>query len=88
MNLDGFTLMAAGSFLTAASGLLIFVAWIQIRAPALLWWAGASFIYSLGIGLLAFGLAGANTVATAIAVGVMTIAPVLVLGGIRQFNHR
>ena len=88
MNLDGFTLMAAGSFVAALSSLLLLVAWTQIRAPALLWWSAASTIYAVGIGFLAFGVTSGNTVAAAIASGVTTLAPVIVFGGVRRFNQR
>ena len=88
MNLDGFTLMAAGSFVAALSGLLLLVAWTQIRAPALLWWSAASGIYAFGIGILAFGITSGSTIAVAIASGVTTLTPVLVFGGVRHFNHR
>jgi diguanylate cyclase (GGDEF)-like protein len=88
MNLDGFTLMAAGSFVAALSGLLLLVAWTQIRAPSLLWWSAASGIYAVGIGVLAFGITSGITIAVAIASGVTTLTPVLVFGGVRHFNRR
>jgi len=88
MNLDGFTLMVAGSFVAALSGLLLLVAWTQMRAPALLWWSVANGIYAVGIGTLAIGITGGSALVMAVASGITALPPVLVFGGVRRFNQR
>ena len=80
--------MAAGSFVAALSGLLLVVAWTQMRAPALLWWSAASGVYAVAIGALAFGVSSGSAVVMAIASGIAVLPPVLVFGGVRRFNHR
>jgi diguanylate cyclase (GGDEF)-like protein len=87
MHLDGLTLMAAGSFVTAVSAILLLGAWTQIRNPALLWWTGSAAANSIGIAVLAYGMATGNVAAIAAGSGVGTLAPILLWCGFRRFNH-
>ena len=85
MHLDIITLMAAGSFVAALSGILLTGAWTQMRGePALLWWAAAKYIFALGIGLLSYGAATSSVVMLAIGGLVTAVAPALLWAGTRD----
>lgn len=89
MHLDITTLIAAGSFVVALSGLLLTGAWTQIRvAPALLWWAAANYVYAIGIGLLAYGAATGTPVVAAAGGALTSLSPALIWAGTRTFVHR
>jgi diguanylate cyclase (GGDEF)-like protein len=89
MNLDGLTLMAAGSFVAALASLLLFGAWTQIRsAPSLLWWSAACFADAIGVGVLAVGFASRMPLAIAAGAGLIAFAPALVWAGVRRFHGR
>ena len=89
MHLDIITLMAAGSFVAALSGILLTGAWTQMRGePALLWWAAAKYIFALGIGLLSYGAATSSVVMLAIGGLVTAVAPALLWAGTRTFVGR
>jgi diguanylate cyclase (GGDEF)-like protein len=89
MHLDIVTLVAAGSFVTALSGLLLMGAWTQMRgAPALLWWAAADYVLAIGVGLLTYGATAEAAWALTIGGGLSSISPALVWAGTRTFVHR
>ena len=89
MALDIVTLAAAGSFVTAISGLMLAGAWTQFReSPALLWWAAAHFVQSIGIGLIAYGSASGVPLAQAIGGWLTSVSPMLVWAGTRTFVRR
>ena len=89
MHLDIITLMAAGSFVAALSGILLTGAWTQMRGePALLWWAAAKFALAVGVGLLSVGAATSSVVMLAIGGLVTAVAPALLWAGTRTFVGR
>jgi diguanylate cyclase (GGDEF)-like protein len=89
MHIDTLTLMVPGSFASALAAMVLMGAWFQERsATALLWWAVASFIDAIGVGLLIMGLASGNVSSIMTGVGVSTISPALFWGGLRRFNNR
>jgi diguanylate cyclase (GGDEF)-like protein len=87
MVLDGLTLMAAGSFVTAVSAILLLGAWTQIRNPALLWWTVSAATNSAAIAVLATGIPTGNVAAIAAGFGIGTLGPILLWCGFRSFNH-
>ena len=89
MHLDIVTLMAAGSFVAALSGVLLTGAWTQMRGqPALLWWAAAKYTYAIGIGFLALGTAGGTATSLAIGGFLTSVCPAILWAGTRIFVHR
>ena len=87
MHLDGLTLMAAGSFVTAVSAILLLGAWTQIRNPALLWWTVSAATNSAAIAVLATGIPTGNVAVIAAGSGIGTLGPILLWCGLRRFNH-
>jgi diguanylate cyclase (GGDEF)-like protein len=88
MTLDPLTLMAMGSFATVIGGVLLFAAWTQIREPSLLWWAGSSFVNSIGISLFVYSLASGGGWVMPLAAGLNALSPVLAWSGVRIFKGR
>ena len=88
MLLDSLTLMATGSFVCAIATLLLFGAWTQLHARALLWWAAASAASTISVGILAFGMRTGNVPATIIGVGLNPVCAALTWAGARAFSHR
>ena len=86
MNLDTTTLTIARGFLAFMAGILLASAWTQIpRAPALAWWAIASFLSGFGIVTLAVSVAGMSELRP-IGVGLLAVSPAFVWAGIRRFD--
>ena len=89
MHLDLPTLMVAGSFATALSGLLLIGSWLTTlkKEPALAWWAAANFLYAGGI---AFILLGTTLYQAFLVAGMLlaTLSPALIWAGVRQFEGR
>lgn len=88
MQLDSFTLLAAGGFVTAVSGILLLAAWTQVRTAPLLTWSAAAFANAIGIGALLVSLRTGSGAALTVADVFNVAAPVLVWTGARQFNAR
>jgi diguanylate cyclase (GGDEF)-like protein len=89
MHLDLPTLMVAGSFATALSGLLLIGSWFTTlkKEPALAWWAAANFLYAGGIALI---LLGTTAYQAFLVAGMLlaTLSPALIWAGVRQFEGR
>lgn len=89
MQIDTLTLMIPGSFASAIAGIFLLGAWFQNKsAPALLWWSAASLLNAIGVAILIVGFASRSVLPIMIGVGLTTIVPALVWGGIRRFNNR
>ncbi len=89
MHLDVLTLMAAGSFVAFIGGLLLVGAWTQMRStPALLWWAAAELMTSVGVGVLAAGFAGGNEGAVAVGTAFVACSAAVAWAAVRRFEHR
>ena len=89
MYLDVPTLTVAGGFVALLSSILIAGVWTQIpRAPALLWWAVATFLDAVGTILVAIGDT-TNTPSVLIAgIGFFVASPAFAWGGARVFSGR
>lgn len=89
MHLDTLTLTVAGGFVALLSSVLIAGAWTQIpRAPALLWWAAATFLDAVGIILVAVGGATGTVPALIAGIGFFVASPAFVWAGARIFAGR
>jgi diguanylate cyclase (GGDEF)-like protein len=89
MQIDTMTLMIPGSFAAAVAGVVLLIAWTQDRtAQSLLWWAAASFLQALGVGMLLAGIATGAVLWEMIGIGASSLAPALYWGGLRRFNGR
>ena len=87
MKIDVLTLMVAGSFLMTASAIILLAAWSQIRSPALLWWASASFSNGFGVALLIYGIASGGPGFILTAISINALSPAMVWAGARAFNR-
>jgi len=89
MDLDGLTLMTAGSFVALLSSLVLFAAWTQIRsAPALLWWSASQLAAAIGVALLAIGFASQVIVLMMAGSAFVVVSPALLWAGLCRFNGR
>ncbi len=89
MNLDTTTLIVAGSFVAAFTGLVLIAARTQIPAtPALVWWAAANFVTSAGIACAALRPPLGDVPPETAGLAMLGLGPVLVWTGFRRFNHR
>ena len=89
MHLDTATLIVAGSFVSVFTGLLLAGARTQIAgASALLWWAAADFVSSAGVVIAAFRPPLGDVPPESAGLALMSLGPVLVWAGFRQFNNR
>ena len=89
MHLDSLTLMVPNALATALTGLFLLGAWLHFRsAPALKWWAAANGINGIGLGVLTAGLAWQMPPIVVVGVGLTTIVPALIWGGVRRFNNQ
>lgn len=88
MHLDGPTLLVAGTFVTAVSGILLLAAWTQIRTSALLFWAAASFANAIGMALIVVSFQTGFLASTPVSDLLNATATVLVWMGARNFNQR
>jgi diguanylate cyclase (GGDEF)-like protein len=94
MNFDLPTLMAAGSFVTAMSSLLILFAWfawfVDREASGMLWWFGGGLCVSLGIALLIATTlsSSAGIVLPAIGGTFLAIGFALIWSAARLLNNR
>ena len=88
MHLDVVTLIAAGSFVAALSGLLLTGAWTQVREPAILWWAAADYVFAAGIALVFYGSATEAVPAVLAGSTLSSLDTGLVWAGTRAFGHR
>ena len=88
MHLDLLTLMVPDAFASAVAGMLLLGAWLIFRSSqALLWWAAANGLNAIGLATLTAGLALQTPLLIMTGVGLITIVPALIWGGVRHFNH-
>ncbi len=88
MHFDVPTLMAAGSFVAALSGLVVFLAWRQnLDTPGCLWWAVAGIAQAAGMAVL---LLGQTRNDLGLVIGgniVLAVSPALFWTAARLFSH-
>jgi diguanylate cyclase (GGDEF)-like protein len=88
MELDLPTLMIAGSFVSAISGMFLIFSWLQTdRANGLLWWAAAVLILAVAIPLVANTTSAASP-AFVLAVTLLNVSPALIWAAARATNGR
>jgi len=88
MNLDIVTLMTGSSFVAGVAALALGGASILMRERALAWWALSQAQQSIGVAMLAHGLATVDPATIAIGAAVTDTAAALVWAGARTFGDR
>src|SRR4029079_14900046 len=89
MTLDLPTLMVAGSFVTAISGVFLFFAWLQNRdAPGMLWWATGNLTLALAVPLVASQNPMFGMPSTVLGILFLNISPALIWAAARACNGR
>lgn len=89
LQLDLPTLMVAGSFVTAISGMFLVFAWLQNRqAPGMLWWAAGNLALALAVPLVASRNPVFGVPSTVIGILFLNISPALIWGAARACNGR
>ena len=89
MQLDLPTLMVAGSFVAATSGVFLFFAWLQNReAHAALWWAAGNLVLATGVPLLASPGAAFGVPSVVLAIALLNISPALIWAAARSANNQ
>jgi diguanylate cyclase (GGDEF)-like protein len=87
MIIDLPTLMIAGSFIAATSGVFLIFAWSQNReSRAMLWWAAANLVLAAGVPLMAGGDRAVGTAEQILAVTLLNLSPALIWASARSAN--
>jgi diguanylate cyclase (GGDEF)-like protein len=90
MHIDWPTLMLAGSFVSAVSGVFLIFAWLQTRSgQGMLWWAAGNLTLALAIPFLVIGNAGLGGPSAVLAITLLNLSPALIWASARACNdHR
>jgi len=89
MIIDLPTLMIAGSFVSAVSGVFLIFAWTQTdHAHGMLWWAAADLALAAAIPMLASPNFAVGDPALVVAVSLLNISPALIWASARAVNKR
>jgi diguanylate cyclase (GGDEF)-like protein len=89
MVIDLPTLMIAGSFVSAISGIFLIFAWMQTdHAHGMLWWAAADLLLAAAIPMMASDGITADNPALVVAITLLNISPALIWASARAVNHR
>jgi diguanylate cyclase (GGDEF)-like protein len=89
MVIDLPTLMVAGSFIAATSGVFLILAWVQNRQSwSVLWWAAADLLLAASVPTMAADTGSFGAPAQIIAVTLLNISPALVWAAARNCNNR
>jgi diguanylate cyclase (GGDEF)-like protein len=89
MVIDLPTLMIAGSFIAATSGVFLIFAWLQNReSRALLWWASANMILAASVPLMAARDTAFDRPSHILAMTLLNISPALIWAAARSCNNR
>ncbi len=87
MHMDLPTLMAAGSFVAAVSGIFLVFAAMQTKdSAAMLWWAGANLTLAAAIPLIASGNLSPGRPSVMVAVALLNMSPALIWASARACN--
>jgi diguanylate cyclase (GGDEF)-like protein len=88
MHIDIPTLMVAGSFVAAISGLFLFFAWLQNReARGALWWAAGNLVLATGVPMLAAPGATLGVPSVVLAILLLNTSPALIWAAARSCNN-
>src|ERR1051325_1232542 len=83
------TLMGAGSFVAAVSGVFLVFAWFQNRkAVATLWWAASNLVLAVSVPMMARIMPAAESPSTIFAVTMLNVNPALIWASARACNNR
>jgi diguanylate cyclase (GGDEF)-like protein len=89
MSIDLPTLMVAGSFVAAVSGVFLVFAWFQNRkAVATLWWAASNLVLAASVPMMARIMPTAEAPATIAAITMLNVNPALIWASARACNNR
>jgi diguanylate cyclase (GGDEF)-like protein len=89
MLIDLPTLMVAGSFVSAISGVFLVFAWMQTdRAHGMLWWAAADLILATAIPIMAAPDLAPGEPALVAAITLLNVSPALIWASARAVNNR
>jgi diguanylate cyclase (GGDEF)-like protein len=89
MEIDLPTLMVAGSFVAAVSGMFLIFAWFQNRqAVATLWWAASNLLLAVSVPMMARMLPTASSPTTIVAITLLNMNPALIWASARACNNR
>ena len=89
MKVDLPTLMIAGSFVAAVSGVFLVFAWLQNRkAPATLWWAASNLVLSVSIPMIASSDLTTGSPSVVAAITLLNVSPALIWASARSCNGR
>jgi diguanylate cyclase (GGDEF)-like protein len=87
MHMDLPTLMAAGSFVAAVSGIFLVFAAMQTKdSAAMLWWAGANLTLAAAIPLIASDNLSPGRSSVMVAVALLNMSPALIWASARACN--
>ena len=89
MEIDLPTLMLAGSFITAASGVFLVFAWLQNReATGMLWWAAGNFVLAAAVPIVASNDIVFGMPSTVFGILLLNISPALIWAAASACNGR
>ncbi len=89
MVIDLPTLMIAGSFVSAVSGIFLVFAWLQTEeAHGVLWWAAADIVLAVSIPMMASNDVKPGDPALVVAITLLNISPALIWASARAVNRR
>jgi diguanylate cyclase (GGDEF)-like protein len=90
ISIDLPTMMIAGSFVSAVSGVFLIFAWLQTdHARGMLWWAAADLILAAAVPLMASPGARPGDPAVVVAIALLNLSPALIWAAARAVNrHR
>src|SRR5688572_22984845 len=89
MSIDLPTLMLAGSFVAAVSGVFLVFAWFQNRqAVATLWWAASNLVLASSVPMMAHITVAVDNLTAIIAITMLNLSPGLIWASARSCNNR
>ncbi|HVY20246.1 MAG TPA: GGDEF domain-containing protein [Bauldia sp.] len=89
MLIDLPTLMVAGSFVSAISGVFLIFAWLQTdRAHGMLWWAAADLVLATAIPIMASPNLDPGEPPLVVAITLLNLSPALIWASARAVNNR
>jgi len=89
MYIDLPTMMIAGSFIAASSGVFLLLAWFQTReSRAMLWWAAADLTLAASVPLMIGGGQELGSPAQLFAVSLLNLSPALIWAAARSANSQ